>query len=148
MKVETTMVRESEVMYSNPLEMPAAIRDSEDAADFVRARIGKMSREHFYVICLDSRHRPIGAQVVSVGILTASLVHPREVFQLAVKNNAAAILIAHNHPSGDATPSNEDKSVTKRLVAAGEIMGIRVIDHIIVTEHGYTSFSELGLLRD
>jgi DNA repair protein RadC len=86
--------------------------------------------------------------VVSVGTLTASLVHPREVFRFAVREGAAAILLAHNHPSGDPTPSAEDAAVTDRLAATGRLVGIRVIDHVIVAAEGYYSFREAGRLDD
>ncbi len=84
---------------------------------------------------------------VSQGTLTASLVHPREVFRAAVHTAAAAIILVHNHPSGDPSPSAEDKEVTDRLVAAGAVLGIRVIDHVVVAEQGYHSFEENGQIR-
>jgi DNA repair protein RadC len=83
---------------------------------------------------------------VSVGTLTASLVHPREVFREAIRNAAAALLLVHHHPSGDPSPSAEDRSVTDRLVAAGRLLGIRVVDHVIVADGGYFSFQEAGLI--
>lgn len=83
---------------------------------------------------------------VSVGTLTASLVHPREVFREAIRNAAAALLLVHHHPSGDPSPSAEDRSVTDRLVAAGCLLGIRVVDHVIVADGGYFSFQEAGLI--
>jgi DNA repair protein RadC len=100
--------------------------------ELVRSVLDDATAEKFVVISLDTQHRPIGFRVVTEGTLDASIVHPREVFQFAVLTNASAILLCHNHPSGDLTPSREDIAVTKRLKDAGEMMGIRVLDHIIV----------------
>lgn len=100
--------------------------------------------ERFLALMLDGRHRVMHDVLVSQGTLTASLVHPREVFREAVRSAAAAIVLVHNHPSGDPTPSAEDRTVTERLVAAGELLGIRVVDHVVVAEHGYHSFNEAG----
>ena len=86
----------------------------------------------------------MGEAEVSVGTLTASLVHPREVFREAIRAAAAAVLLVHNHPSGDPSPSEEDRTVTERLVSAGELLGIRVVDHLIVAEGGHFSFREAG----
>lgn len=103
-------------------------------------------KEHFVIFYLDSRNQEIKREVISVGSLNASLVHPREVFEPAVKNLAAQILLAHNHPSGDSEPSEEDLEINKRLSEAGKILGIEVIDHIIVTRNSYFSFKEKELL--
>ncbi len=103
-------------------------------------------KEHFIVFYLDSRNQEIQKEIVSIGILNESLVHPREVFENAIKNNAAAIIIAHNHPSGSIEPSEADISVTKRLVSAGKILDIEVLDHIIVSKDAYISMKELDLL--
>jgi DNA repair protein RadC len=115
----------------------------------VYGRLTKMRRsrqEHFLVFCLDARGCAISREVVSVGILNASLVHPREVFYPAILHNAASIIIAHNHPSGDATPSDDDVAITERLTRAGALLGIAVADHVIVSEGGYTSLREEGLI--
>ena len=96
---------------------------------------------------LDYRNQEIKREIISVGSLNASLVHPREVFEPAVRNLAAQIILAHNHPSGDPQPSEDDITVTKRLIAAGKIMGIEVVDHIIVVKNGFFSFKEKGLLE-
>lgn len=101
-------------------------------------------QECFAVLLLDGRQRVLGKRVISRGTLTASLVHPREVFRPALSACAAALVLVHNHPSGDPTPSAEDRSVTRRLVEAGELLGIRVVDHIIVAESGYVSLNETG----
>lgn len=105
-------------------------------------RLREWRRESFHVVLLDGRHRLIDVETVSLGTLTASLVHPREVFREAIRRAAAAMLLVHNHPSGDPSPSAEDRAVTRRLEQAGELLGIRVLDHVIVAEDGYFSFRE------
>jgi len=103
-------------------------------------------KEHFLVLHVDTRNKVKFLELVSIGILNASLVHPREVFVRAVRECSAQIVLAHNHPSGDTEPSHEDIMTTKRLVKAGEILGITVIDHIIYTKNGYCSLKEKGVL--
>ena len=103
-------------------------------------------REHFVVLHLNTRNDVIAKEIVSIGTLHSSLIHPREVLKAAILNNADKMLLAHNHPSGDITPSQEDKEVTKRLVKAGEIIGIEVIDHLIVADKRYLSLKEKGLV--
>jgi DNA repair protein RadC len=103
-------------------------------------------KEHFVIFFLDSRNQEIRRDVISVGSLNASLVHPREVFEPAVKNLAAQVILAHNHPSGDTEPSENDLELNKRLVEAGKILGIEVIDHVIIAKNGYLSFKEKGIL--
>lgn len=103
-------------------------------------------KEHFFVIHLDARNRVKFLELVSIGILNASLVHPREVFCRAVRECSAQIILAHNHPSGDVEPSSEDIATTKRLVQAGEILGIKVIDHIVYAQSKFCSFKEEGIL--
>jgi len=103
-------------------------------------------KEHFFVVLLDARMRVTLVDVVSIGTLNASLVHPREVFIRAIANAASAILIAHNHPSDQSDPSDADIALTKRLQQAGKLLGIDLIDHLIVTTSGYYSFAENGRL--
>ncbi len=103
-------------------------------------------KEHFVIFFLDARNQEIKREIISIGSLNANLVHPREVFEPAVRHLAAQIIVAHNHPSGDAEPSEDDLAITKRLVEAGKIMGIDVLDHIIVTESRFLSFKEQGLI--
>jgi len=103
-------------------------------------------KEHFVVFFLDSRNQEIKREIISIGTINANLVHPREVFEPAIKHNAAQIIIAHNHPSGNPTPSSEDTSITRRLVEAGRILGIEVLDHVIVSKSGHISFRELGII--
>jgi DNA repair protein RadC len=114
--------------------------------DRIRKRLIDEPSELFGVFMLNSRNIAMGWHVVSRGTLTASLVHPREVFRAAIIENAASIILVHNHPSGNAKPSNEDRSVTKRIAAAGRLLGVKVVDHVIVAEAGYYSFLEEGEL--
>ncbi len=104
-------------------------------------------KEHFVIFFLDSRNQEIKREIISIGSLNANLVHPREVFEPAVKNLAAQVILAHNHPSGDPEPSEDDLELNKRLVEAGKILGIEVIDHIIIGRSGYLSFKEKGLMN-
>jgi DNA repair protein RadC len=106
----------------------------------------KETKENFTTLHLDGKNRIVCMDVVSIGSLNQSIVHPREVFKSACLSNAAAIILVHQHPSGDATPSREDIAITKRLKEAGEIMGISVLDHVIVGDGEYVSFVEQGLL--
>jgi DNA repair protein RadC len=103
-------------------------------------------KEHFVIFFLDSRNQEIKREVISVGSLNANLVHPREVFEPAVKNLAAQVILAHNHPSGDHEPSEDDLGITKRLVEAGKILGIEIVDHIIVTRNSFFSFKDKELI--
>lgn len=104
------------------------------------------TREMFATLHLDSKNRVVCMDLVSIGSLNQSIVHPREVFKCACLSNAAAIILIHQHPSGDPTPSREDMEITRRLKEAGDLMGIRVLDHIIVGDGEYLSFVERGLL--
>lgn len=108
--------------------------------------IREHKKEHFVIFYLDSRNQEIKREVISVGSLNANLVHPREVFEPAIKNLAAQVILTHNHPSGDLEPSEDDLEINKRLVEAGKILGIEVIDHIVVSKSGYFSFKERKLL--
>ena len=103
-------------------------------------------KEHFCVIFLDTQNRIIGKEIVSIGTLNASLIHPRETFRTAIRKNCCSIIVAHNHPSGSLEPSPEDLHVTKRLRAAGQLLGIELLDHVIVTATAFCSFREQGLL--
>jgi DNA repair protein RadC len=103
-------------------------------------------KEHFVVFYLDTRNQKIQRDVISVGILNANLIHPREVFEPAIRHSAAQIIISHNHPSGDTNPSDDDLQVTKRLKSAGEILGIEITDHVIVSENSFLSLKNEGLL--
>ncbi len=104
------------------------------------------TKEHFLALHLDGKNRIICLDRVSTGSLNQSIVHPREVFKGALLSSAAAVVLVHNHPSGDPTPSNEDREITRRLREVGDLVGIKVLDHVIVGEGRYVSFSELGII--
>ena len=125
---------------------PVAVRGPEDALQVVRPRFKNQQREIFLVVLLNARHEVLGVETVSVGSLNASIVHPREVFKPAIMQSAASVVLAHNHPSGDPEPSEEDLTITKRLVEAGELLGIGVLDHVIVAGRGIVSFRSRQLL--
>jgi len=114
--------------------------------EYLKEKIGKEKKEHFIIICLDTRNNLI-VDDVSVGTLNASLVHPREVFKKAIINNSSHVIVAHNHPSGDPSPSEDDILTTKRLVESGKILGVAVIDHMIVTQNNFVSLKERGLIN-
>ena len=118
-----------------------------DAAAVVRDRIADEAVEVFGILLLDTKHQVTGWHGVSRGTLDSALVHPREVFCPAIRDMAAAIVLGHNHPSGDPTPSRDDVALTKRLVDAGELLGIPVLDHVVIGDGGrYCSFKETGRL--
>ena len=104
-------------------------------------------QEHFIVLCLNTKNEIIARKTISIGTLDQAIVHPRDVFRFAIKNNAARIIAVHNHPSGNPEPSENDKTVTKRLIRSGDILGIEVLDHIIVGNDSYVSLRERGLFE-
>jgi DNA repair protein RadC len=113
-------------------------------AELVRQKLEFRQREHYLLVSLDARSRLISLDKVSIGTLDAALVHPRETFETAIARHAAKVIICHNHPSGDPQPSDDDLAVTKRLVMAGKVLGITVIDHVIVASQSFYSFQEHG----
>jgi DNA repair protein radc len=120
-----------------------AINSARDAvAQLQELRTAK--KENFVVLYLNARNQLIHKETISIGTISASLIHPREIFEPAIKFLASQIIVAHNHPSGDLSPSDEDIKVTKRLTAAGELLGIEVLDHLIITANGFTSLKEKG----
>jgi DNA repair protein RadC len=118
------------------------IRSARDAAELLVPEFGSRPVEQFGVMLLDTKHRVLRTTLLSVGTLDASIMHPREVFREAVAGGAAAIVVFHNHPSGDPTPSGDDVALTRRLVSAGQLMGITVLDHVIVAENRFASLQE------
>jgi DNA repair protein RadC len=116
----------------------------EDAYKLLRPLLSDADREYLYVLLLSTKNHVLAVELVSMGSLSASIVHPREVFKPAIVHSAAAIVVAHNHPSSDPTPSPEDIAFTRRLAQAGELLGIRVLDHIIVCDGSYASLREAG----
>lgn len=117
---------------------PAIIRSARQAYEYLR-EMGSLPKEHLRGLYLNSRYRVIHDEVISIGTLTSSIVHPREVFRPAIEYGAAAVIIAHNHPSGDSTPNEEDISITKQLKEAGEIMGVELLDHIVIGKDSFKS---------
>ena len=120
------------------------IQTSEGAALLLRPLFAGLDREQFLICGLDAKHGLIGINVVSTGSLTLAIVHPREVFKPLILMNAGAWICAHNHPSGDITPSQEDRVLTKRLREAGELFGIPLLDHLVLAEERYYSFADQG----
>ena len=104
------------------------------------------NKEKFFVVCLNSANKIIKYEIISVGNLNSSVVHAREIFKVAIENNSASIILVHNHPSGNPEPSNEDISITKKIVESGKIMDIPVFDHIIIAVNTFTSFVEKRLI--
>ena len=133
-------------LVTPPRDNSTAITSPNDAMALLQPRMQLLDREHFVVISLTTKNRVIAIETASIGSLSSSLVHPREIFKNAIRLSAAAIILGHNHPSGDPTPSREDLKITKRLVEAGKLIGIEVLDHIVVGVNAYTSFKEKSLL--
>lgn len=120
------------------------LTNPEKVFKLMKGKLRNYHKEHFYMISLNTRNATISE--VSIGTLDTSLVHPREIFSEAIKNKAASVIFVHNHPSGDPSPSEEDLSITRKLVKAGEILGIAVADHIIITQNNYFSLKAKGLI--
>ncbi|MDN5331656.1 MAG: repair protein RadC [Tepidanaerobacteraceae bacterium] len=128
--------REDEIVISSPADVKKLLMEEMRFLD----------KEHFRIVLLNVKNRVISVENISIGSLNSSIVHPREVFKPAIKRSSAAIILVHNHPSGDPTPSREDVEITRRLVESGRILGIDVLDHIIFGNPDYLSFKEKGLL--
>jgi DNA repair protein RadC len=135
-------------LSGEPSQRHLKVTSSQDLVNYFRPRLQHLRKEVFKVVLLDTKHQMLKAITVSEGSLSASLVHPREAFLPAIKESAAAVIFIHNHPSGDPTPSTEDKELTLRLAEVGQLVGISVLDHIIIGAGtpGYTSFRDVGLL--
>jgi len=127
-----------------PIYKSKELTDPEKVYRLIKSKLKNYHKEHFYIIALNSRNHSIAE--VSVGSLNASIVHPREVFAEAIKNKAASVIFAHNHPSGDPEPSEDDLLLTKKLVESGKILGIEVADHIIVAKDNFFSFKNKGII--
>jgi DNA repair protein RadC len=139
--VSLKLVKESSLLYKE-----RSIRSPEDGYKVLKSFLEDKDREHFIVVSLDTKNQPVSINVCHIGSLNASIVHPREVMKSAILSNASSIIVGHNHPSGKTEPSREDIDVTKRLVEAGKIIGIEVIDHIIVGDDNFTSLKEKGYI--
>ena len=137
------MIKEDSMPYEAPvIKSPAEVYQ---AAKLLLG-LHEKPQEHFCIFCLNTKNKIAGVHTVSIGSLNSTIVHPREVYKAAMLNNAAAIICIHNHPSGDPEPSRDDIETTKRLVDAGNILGIDVLDHIIIGDGRYTSLKEHGMM--
>lgn len=132
-------------------KQPAAnkyiIKTPEDAANYAMPRLRYEKREHFAVLLLDTKNQVIAFPDISIGSLNASIVHPREVFRCAISHCSSSIILVHNHPSGDPSPSMEDINVTLRLVKSGQILDVEILDHIIIGDNKYTSLKQEGMIK-
>ena len=140
------LVREGPATPPMDAEGGTTLNDPAEVARLLSPLLTGLDREHFVALALDCRNRPIGVNTVSVGSLSAAIVHPREVFKFAILANAAAIIVAHNHPSGDTTPSQDDIELTRRLMDAGRTVGIEVLDHLIVCDGEWVSLKQEGYI--
>lgn len=138
-------VQQSRII-STPSSNTEYIRSPQDVFTLLGHELKFLQQEHFICIFLNTKNGITGKEVISIGTLNASLVHPREVFRPAIKRSSASIICVHNHPSGNPEPSNEDISITKRLVEAGRIIGIELLDHIIIGHDSFVSLKERGHL--
>ena len=138
-RYRVTLVREGRAIPATEF-----VQTSEGAAHILRPLFAGLDREQFLICGLDAKHGLIGINVVSTGSLTLAIVHPREVFKPLILMNAGAWICAHNHPSGDTTPSPEDRVLTKRLREAGDLFGISLLDHLILADDRYYSFADQG----
>ena len=147
-KLQTFTVHDGREATGRKWRAGNPIRCSQDIRQFAQAIYATLDidKEHFVLLALNNKNRVNGYKVISTGSLTASLVHPREVYRAALFFDAAAIAFIHNHPSGDPAPSPEDINITKRLKECGDIFGIRVLDHVILGDDRYFSFSDKALL--
>ena len=156
-KIETNIL-EGETWYKVPEYKVMLVRDNkktetntkfinspDDVNKIIQSYLNGVDREHFVIMLLNRKNGIIGINTVSVGDLSSSIVHPREVFKPAIVAGAASIILAHNHPSGDPTPSSQDLLVTKRIKEAGDILGIEVLDHIIIGDGRYASLKAMNL---
>jgi DNA repair protein RadC len=141
---QDTFVREVRIRYRASKTRRFKIRDPQDVADYVRKILPDNSREHFVALYLDGHHQVAAYSLVATGSANMTVVHPREVFQPAIIAGATALVVAHNHPSGNTEPSKEDREATDRLREAARILGLKLLDHVIVCDSTYRSFSESG----
>lgn len=130
----------------SPLKQKKYVRSPKDVFDLLEPELRCQHKEHFFCLFLNTKNQIIYKELISIGSLNATIVHPREVFRAAIKRCSASIICAHSHPSGDPTPSVEDIEVTNRLIEAGNIVGIHLIDHLIIGESNFFSLKENGLI--
>lgn len=139
-------VYRSETICEKSLPWANRVVNSSETVFSLFGDLARETKEHFVALHLDSKNHILCYDLVSVGSMTASIVHPREVYKSALLSSASGLVFVHNHPSGDPTPSREDLDITRRLKEAGELLGIRVLDHVIIGEGSYCSFADRGLL--
>ena len=139
--VSIKMVKESSFLYQT-----RTISSPNDAYEMIREQLKDLDREQFIIACLNTKNGPTNISVVAVGTLNKAIVHPREVFKTAILSNAASIMAFHNHPSGNTEPSQQDIKLTNRLYEAGELLGIKLLDHLIIGDGTFTSLKEKGYL--
>ena len=139
--VSIKMVKESSFLYQT-----RQILSPNDAYEMIKEQLEGLDREQFIIACLNTKNEPTNISVVSVGSLNKAIVHPREVFKTAILSNAVSIMAFHNHPSGETTPSQQDIQLTHRLYEAGELLGIKLLDHLIIGDGTFTSLKEKGYL--
>ncbi len=139
--VSIKMVKESSFLYQT-----LTISSPKDGYEMIKYQLQDSDREQFIIACLNTKNEPINISVVSVGTLNKTIVHPREVFKTAILSNAASIMAFHNHPSGDTEPSQQDIQLTNRLYEVGELLGIKLLDHLIIGYGTFTSLKEKGYL--
>ena len=140
--IQDTFIREARVNYLHCEQVMFKISGPADVANFVRSILTDNSREHFVALYLDGQNQVAAYSIVSIGSANSAPVAPREVFQRAVLTGAISIVLAHNHPSGSTVPSSDDRAVTRRLREAGELLGIKILDHLIVTTSAFLSLKE------
>lgn len=136
-RISTYKSRDNKVRITSPLMV----------SDLFMEEMKYFKREHFRIICLDTKNHIIGVEEISIGTLNSSIVHPREVFNIAIRKSANSIILLHNHPSGDPSPSKEDINVTLRLIEAARIIGIKILDHVIIGEDNHMSFRENNIVE-
>ncbi|MFP3719852.1 DNA repair protein RadC [Niallia circulans] len=139
--VSIKAVKESSLLYKE-----RSVRSPEDGYNLLKYFLEDKDREHFIVVALNTKNEPVAINTCHIGSLNASIVHPREVMKLGILSNAASIIVGHNHPSGQPSPSKEDIEVTERLKKAGVILGIELLDHIIVGDESFVSLKEKGYI--
>jgi len=143
---EQDILNAAETLLRAKLERQGSISNPQDARDFLRMRLGALLHEEFHILWLDHRHRILDCQRLFTGTVDGASVYPREVVRAALTLNASAAILAHNHPSGVADPSQADRSITQELIAALQLVGVRVLDHLVVTAGEATSMAARGLL--
>ena len=139
--VSIKMVKESSFLYQT-----RTISSPKDAYEMIKDQLQDLDREQFIIACLNTKNEPTNISVVAVGTLNKAIVHPREVFKTAILSNAANVIAFHNHPSGDTEPSQQDIQLTNRLYEAGELLGIKLLYHLIIGDGTFTSLKEKGYL--